>query len=208
MLGLSGAHWDRLNLLLQAAQQVDGSFKIVLMPDSNSGATNDAAALAKSIASIANSPALYKLSDGRLVVSPFYPEKRGAAYWQNFISIMKNQYGITVAFVPCFLNYQANAAAFAPFSYGFSNWGERSPSTNNNFAANINDAHAKGKIWMQPVSVQDERPNQSIYTEADNTENLRTSWTGAINGGADWVQIPTWNDYSEGTQLSPSVRLL
>lgn len=203
MLGLSGAHWDRLNLLLQAAPQVDSSFKIVLMPDSNSSATNDAAALAASIASIAKSPAVYKLGDGRLVVSPFYPEKRGAAYWQNFINIMKNQYGVQVAFVPCFLNYGANAAAFAPFSYGFSNWGNRNPAANASLAGNIADAHAKGKIWMQPVSVQDSRPNQSIYDEANNTENLRKTWDAAI-AGADWVQLPTWNDYSEGTQFSPS----
>lgn len=204
MLGLSGTHWDRLKLLLQAAPQVDGNFKIMLMPDSNSGATNDAAALAASIASIANSPAVYKLSDGRLVVSPFYPEKRGAAYWQNFISIMKNQYGITVAFVPCFLNYNANAAAFAPFSYGFSNWGNRSPALNASLASNIADAHAKGKIWMQPVSVQDSRPNQGIYDEANNTENLRVTWNAAIANNAEWVQIPTWNDFSEGAQISPS----
>ncbi len=206
MLGLSGSHWDRLNLLLQAAPQVDSSFKIVLMPDANAtSVVASANTLAASINSIKGSSALYHLADGRLVVAPFYPDKQGAAWWQNFITIMKNSYGIDVAFVPCFLNYQANAAAFAPFSYGFSNWGERSPSTNNNLSANINDAHSRGKIWMQAVSVQDERPNQSVYTEADNTENLRTSWNGAISGGADWVQIPTWNDYSEGAQVSPSV---
>ena len=42
------------------------------------------------------------------------------------------------------------------------------------------DAHGRGGIWMQPVSVQDERPNQSLYDEADNSENLRVTWTAAI----------------------------
>ena len=56
---------------------------------------------------------------------------------------------------------------------------------------------------MQAVSAQDERPYASTYDEADNTANLRMTWTAAING-ADWVQIPTWNDYSEGTEISPS----
>jgi len=65
------------------------------------------------------------------------------------------------------------------------------------------DAHGRGGIWMQPVSVQDERPNQSLYDEADNSENLRVTWTAAI-ADADWVQIPTWNDYSEGAQVAPS----
>jgi hypothetical protein len=56
---------------------------------------------------------------------------------------------------------------------------------------------------MQAVSAQDDRPYASTYDEADNTENLRTTWNAAI-AGADWVQIPTWNDYSEDTQISPS----
>jgi hypothetical protein len=119
---------------------------------------------------------------------------------------MKNQYGITVAFVPCFLDYSANVTAFAPFSYGFSNWGNRSPASNGDLASKIADAHAKGKLWMQPVSAQDSRPNQAKYDEANNTENLRKTWDAAI-AGADWVQLPTWNDYSEGTQIAPSASI-
>jgi hypothetical protein len=52
----------------------------------------------------------------------------------------------------------------------------------------------------------DERPNQGIYDEAANTENLRQAWRATIAGGADWVQLPTWNDYSEGTQFQPSAK--
>ncbi|MFI9597399.1 endo-1,3-alpha-glucanase family glycosylhydrolase [Nonomuraea sp. NPDC052265] len=69
---------------------------------------------------------------------------------------------------------------------------------------NIDRAHGMGKIWMQPVSVQDERPNQGVFDEAGNTENLRATWKGAIDGKADWVQLTTWNDYSENTQFAPS----
>jgi hypothetical protein len=67
----------------------------------------------------------------------------------------------------------------------------------------ITDAHGRGKIWMQPVSVQDERPRSAVYDEAGNSENLRVTWAAAL-AGADWVQIPTWNDYSEGAELAPS----
>src|ERR1700738_3634819 len=73
-------------------------------------------------------------------------------------------------------------------------------------AAFRDDAHSRGKIWMQPVSVQDNRPHTGVYWEANNTENLRTTWSAAI-GGADWVQIPTWNDYTENTQVSPSTHI-
>lgn len=205
VLSLTSANYSRMKLLLQAAQEVDPSFKIILMPDSNGSDVADPAALAASFASLNKTySSLYKLGDGRLVVSPFYAEKMGAAYWQTWINTMKNQYGITVAFVPCFLNYGNNVAAFTPFSYGFSNWGNRNPANNQNLAATISDAHSRGKIWMQPVSVQDARPNQHIYDESNNTENLRTTWAAAINNKAEWVQIPTWNDYSEGAELAPS----
>jgi hypothetical protein len=210
MLGLSGAHWDRLNLLLQASKQVDPNFKIMLMPDSNAGSINGSPQnLAKSIAQLNSSygSSLYKLNDGRLVVSPFYAEKLGVNWWTQFISTMQNTYNIKVAFVPCFLNYGSNAAAFNSISYGFSNWGNRNPAMNQNLAANIADAHNRGKVWMQPVSVQDERPNQGIYDEANNTENLRLTWSAAINNGADWVQVPTWNDYSEGAEITPSTNI-
>jgi hypothetical protein len=202
VLSLSGYHMDRLKVLLQAAQEVDPSFKIVLMPDATTVA-DDANTLAANMANLAKTyTSVYRLGDGRVVISPFFAEQKGLTYWTQFISAMQGQ-GLSVAFVPCFLNYGANAAAYAPISYGFSNWGDRSPASNSSLAGNITDAHNRGKIWMQPVSVQDERPSQGIYDEANNTENLRITWNAAL-GGADWVQIPTWNDYSESAEVAPS----
>ncbi|MEV5707020.1 glycoside hydrolase family 71 protein [Actinoallomurus sp. NPDC052274] len=204
-VGSSSPNWARVKLLIQAAEQVDPGFKIVLMPDMNGLANVDAATLAAAVASVAKSPAVYRLADKRLVVSPFKAEGKTAAWWSSWMTTMRDKYGIEIALVPCFLNFGSNASAFAPISYGFSNWGNRNPAANTGLAANITKAHQLGKKWMQPVSVQDERPNQGKYDEAGNTENLRVTWNAAING-ADWVQIPTWNDYSEGAQLSPSAK--
>lgn len=201
-------HWTRIKALMQAAAAVDPNFKLMLMPDSYSFSVKStpptAAAVAQAIASVANDPTMFKLADGRLVVSVFDPEAQGAAYWQSFITTMKNTYGITVAFVPCFNNYGANVAAFASFSYGLSEWGGRSPKVSNSIADNGTDAHSRGKIWMQPVSYQDERPSQHSYAEAQNGDNYRITWASAINTNADWVQIPTWNDYSEEAEIGPS----
>ncbi|MFD1933725.1 MULTISPECIES: endo-1,3-alpha-glucanase family glycosylhydrolase [Nonomuraea] len=204
VLSLTSAHWDRLQVLIKAAEAVDPGFKIVLMPDMTSLKT-DAATLAASMAKLAASKSVYRLADKRLVISPFKAEGQSAAWWQNFMKIMKDTHGITVAFVPVFLNFPSNAAAFAPISYGFSNWGNRSPAGQSGIASNVAKAHGMDKIWMQPVSVQDERPNQSIYDEANNTENLRLTWEKAISEDADWIQLTTWNDFSEGTQFAPSV---
>jgi hypothetical protein len=117
---------------------------------------------------------------------------------------MKNQYDIDIAFVPCLLDYAAHVDEFAPISYGIGNWGFRSPAANSNLLPRMADAHSRGKLWMQPVSLQDQRPYDGIYDEANNSENLRLTWNSSITGGADWVQMMTWNDYSEHTEFSPS----
>ncbi len=203
MLSLSSANWTRLKLLVKAAETVDTGFTIVPMPDMTS-LSADASTLAASLAELAASKSSYRLPDGRVVVSPFKAEAKTAAWWADLIDIMNTKYGLKVALVPTFLNFSANASAFASISYGFSNWGNRSPAGQTGIASNIKKAHDLGKIWMQPVSVQDERPNQSIYDEALNTQNLKTTWQGSIDNGADWVQLTTWNDFSEGTQFTPS----
>ncbi len=207
LLGGSGQNWDRANLLMRAATAVDPGFKIVLMPDANGSMTSDVNVLADRVATLAKYPSAHRQADGRLTVSPFKTEGKSVTYWKTFISLMKNK-GVDVAFYPTFLNYKANADAYAPISMGFGNWGNRNPAGNQSAAlgANIADAHARGKKWMQPVSFQDERPNQGIYDEAANTENLRLTWQATIDHGADWVQMITWNDYSEGTQFQPSAK--
>ena len=65
-------------------------------------------------------------------------------------------------------------------------------------------AHSLGKIWMQPVAFQDVRPSQSIYDEAQNSQNLQNMWQIAIASNSEWVQLVTWNDYSEGTCSRPA----
>ncbi|MFF5205036.1 endo-1,3-alpha-glucanase family glycosylhydrolase [Streptosporangium sp. NPDC000396] len=200
----ANAHWNRIKTLIKAAEAVDPGFKIVLMPDMTALNT-DARTLASAMATLATSKSVHRLSDNRLVISPFKAEQQSAAWWKDFMGIMKSSHGINVALVPVFLNFSSNASAFAPISYGFSNWGNRSPAQQGGIESNISKAHSLNKIWMQPVSIQDERPNQSIFDEANNTENLRTTWEKSISGDADWIQLTTWNDFSEGTQFVPSV---
>ncbi|WP_279394506.1 endo-1,3-alpha-glucanase family glycosylhydrolase [Rhodococcus sp. ARC_M6] len=124
---------------------------------------------------------------------------------------MKGQHGVDVALVPVFLDAAAYQDEFAPISYGMSNWGNRSPATNlvdsvgpGSSMGAAAEAHDLGKIWMQPVSFQDVRPSQSIFDEAENSRNLRDTWKIALESDSDWVQLTTWNDYSEGTSFASS----
>lgn len=205
MLSLSGKNWERSNLLMEAARSVDPGFKIMLMPDMTSLKTDDPGVLADAVAALGKAPAAHRLPDGRLVVSPFKAEAKSVAWWTGVMEALKSRHGIRTAFVPLFLDFDGNSTDFAQISYGFSEWGSRSYVGQENSTRDVRRAHDMGKIWMQPVSVQDARPNQGIYDEAGNTATLRSTWKHAIDDGADWVQLTTWNDYSEGSQFAPSL---
>ncbi|KMO98913.1 hypothetical protein ACS04_05290 [Streptomyces roseus] len=205
MLSLSGPNRDRAQLLMEAAHAVDPAFKIMLMPDMTSLNTDDPGVLADAVAALGKAPAAHRLGDGRLVVSPFKAEAKDVAWWTRVLDLLRTRHGIRTAFVPTFLDYDANSARFAPISHGFSEWGSRSYVGQESATRDVRRAHGMGKIWMQPVSVQDARPNQGVYDEAGNTATLRSTWTHAIDDGADWVQLTTWNDYSEGSQFAPSL---
>lgn len=206
--------WRNAELLMQAAHDVDPEFKIVIMPDmAASLVKEDVERVAEGVARLADHPAAYRLPDGRLLVSPFKAEAHSPQWWGSFLEEMEEEHGVAVALLPTFVgDVRRYAADFADISYGLSSWGSRNPGINDPEAAGggspralAEEAIGRGLKWMQPVSVQDERPNQGIYDEAENTTNLRRTWQLARVTGADLVQIPTWNDYTEGTQLAPSV---
>ncbi|MEU2155830.1 endo-1,3-alpha-glucanase family glycosylhydrolase [Streptomyces sp. NPDC019396] len=203
ILSLTGTNRERVDLLLRAAQRVDPGFRIVLMPDMTSLDT-DPRTLADQLALLAASPSAYRLADGRLVVSPFKAEAQDPAWWSQVVDRLRD-HGIGTALVPVFLDFRANAERFAPISDTFSSWGNRSYVQQDGVPDDIQLARSLGKKWMQAVSVQDVRPNQGVYDEAGNTATLRSTWNHAIADGADWVQLTTWNDYSEGSQFAPSL---
>ena len=213
-LDTTSQFWQNALLMMQAAQLVDPGFKIIPMPDMSGTPGNaDAATLAKAMAILEAYPAAYRLSDGRYVVSPFLAEKHSASWWSSFLTTMNTTYKQPVAFWPCFLDAWSNAAAFAPISYGMSNWGNRNPAwndptttTSTSPTGRVAYIHSLGMKWMQPVSVQDERPREGIFDEADNLTNLRDSWQIAINTDSEFVQLTTWSDYPEDSEMAPASR--
>jgi hypothetical protein len=191
-----------LSLMLSAAQAVDSRFKIVVMPDLTALGSNSSAVV-QIITAVASSPAAYRLSDGRLVVSAFDASLNSAAWWQSVLSQLSAK-GISVAFVPTFLGWSTSAAAFASISYGFSDWGTATAIASSQLQVAPGTSRSSyGKIFMMPVDPQQFRPKDFLYWEAGNSSAFRAAWASSIQGDADWVQVVTWNDYSESGQISP-----
>jgi hypothetical protein len=193
---------SRLQLLLNAAHNVDPRFKILVMPDI-SALKSDADAVIGSIATVAASPAGYRLDDGRLVVTAFNAGANPPDWWTSVFAQLKAR-GIAVAFVPTFLGWKAQAGAFAPISHGFADWGTATAGVSESMKSDAEMAHKNyGKIFMMPVDPQQYRPKDSIYWEAGNSGAFRNAWTSAIDGNAEWAQLVTWSDFSESSEVEP-----
>jgi glucan endo-1,3-alpha-glucosidase len=64
--------------------------------------------------------------------------------------------------------------------------------------------HAAGKIYMAPVCLQFWGPNADRYYEYTGFEGMRALWMNAIHvTHPDWIEIISWNDFVEGTYVSP-----
>lgn len=209
----SSKNWNSVKLMLNAAQSADSGFKIVLMPDMTAGFQNSATddtSLTNAVLELSAYPAAYRIGS-KLVVSPYAADHCSASWWQTWLAKMKTK-GVDIYFVPVISNWKVNASAFT-FADGMSTWGDRSPGANTSDANDAQAMHAlKPAGWtvMLPVSPQDYRVKSSNFQEAQNSLNYRTMWDNAIKTGgtatqkADWVQICTWNDYSEASEIAPS----
>jgi hypothetical protein len=203
LLATTGAHWDRAQRMLDCASAVDPGFKILLMPDMEAEFSSQPQNVIVAVRALASHPAAYRLSDGRLVLAPYNAQNQSVAWWTALIAALKAE-GIDVAFFPVFQGWYRYAASYAPISVGMSDWGMRSPTVNRADLPTAAQAHGYKTLWMGTVSPQDNRPKDLLYWEARNSENYRVMWENAIAGGSDWVQIVTWNDYSEATEVAPS----
>jgi hypothetical protein len=193
---------SHLHLLLSAAQAVDPRFKIVVMPDASS-LKSDADAVTQIVALVASSPAAYRLDDGRLVVTAWNASANTPQWWASIIAQLKSR-GIDIAFVPTFLGWGGQASAFATISHGFGDWGTATARVSESMKNDPAAAHSNyGRIFMMPVDPQQYRPKDSIYWEAGNSASFRNAWMSAINGNADWVQLVTWSDFSESSEIEP-----
>jgi glucan endo-1,3-alpha-glucosidase len=69
------------------------------------------------------------------------------------------------------------------------------------YAATLHAAH---KLYMAPICFQFWGANANRYYEYSGYQGMRSLWVQAIQTThPDWVEIITWNDFIEGTYVSP-----
>ena len=137
---------------------------------------------------LAQQPSIYRLPDGRMLVTPFYPESSAAGYWSNVVDEMTKR-NAPIALVPVLLNFGLHANSFAHFSYGLSYWGDRDPASfaDDNFFGRVRALRSGRLATMLPIAPQDVRPKISMMWEAANTRLFRAEWSKAIAEAPDFV---------------------
>ena len=82
--------------------------------------------------------------------------------------------------------------------------GSRSPEILKGIRTVAAAVHSHGKLFMCGISpfYRGLQSNARVF-ESDGFSGMRDRWLEAIRSGADWVQLVTWNDWSESTYLQP-----
>lgn len=222
--------WRRMIELMEAVMEVRAvdqvDFKIMIMPDGTTSATNNAGTLAKAINFLHTNyrEVLYFRKD-RLVLAPYQPEsapneaETPKTFWTDVLGLLRNTYGLSIYFLPCYQRKWDDTAQHGQLvgmTDGIGRWGDRDPlssfsdNNQNRRMYSFIQANFAGNEYMGHVSVGDERPNQQNFFERNHVRQLVASWNTAQGDGsslyvkADLIQIPTWSDYAEGAHLNPS----
>jgi hypothetical protein len=208
LLGLTGQNWDNYMALRDAAIQYFPGFYVIPMIDANGAhGTATAAQNANSIAQFANRASSYYVDGNKLLVGSFRTEGKTQQWWLDVFNAAKANHNIDVSFVSVFLNYASQGGNYLTITDIGSTWGMGSdPGVISKFSNVAATARSRGQKWMQPIQPQNIRPNQFTFDEALGTGSLRAGWARAVKDNADYIQLVTWSDFSEGGQTVPSVQ--
>jgi len=202
---------DRFDTFLSAAR--DNNFKLFLSFDMNH-IKNDFWRLNNWINRFWNHPAYFRYNN-RPYVSTFagHDKSYDGAYGNDAWQKWKNEHGgKNLYFCPSFfgdLPNFINTYSSIDCLFNWDSWGKES--SNNRDGLAITAARNKGKQFMSGVApwfychlpIHDKNwfwP-QGTDTGDDNLYPLR--WKQAIDAGSNFVEIVTWNDYSESSYIAP-----
>lgn len=191
-----------LDNILTAASNIDPRFKIVLMPDMSAfkGNTDKVKQVIKKTY---HKKGVYHFPDGRLVIAPFLSEAVPYDKWETIQKELKRE-GFNVAFIFTFLSAKQNyVERYLPISAGIGTFGTPLPNMGKHQIDAINQTMRHNKLYLAGISPQGYRPKSYIFWESQGSFAYRETWKDIIQSNANGVQLTTWNDFSETTQIAP-----
>jgi hypothetical protein len=202
VLALSGPLWERIRMLLAVTDAVAPEFRLILEPDMNAMREAGVERLGDALHELAGNVSVYRL-DNRVVVAPYNAELRPPDFWAELVVALKRR-GTVVELLPIFLNERLDERDHPEFAMPYANWTH--PDLNSVVQSSAKqDYDRRRPLIMDGISAQHTAPKSASFREANNTVPFRTGWQRAIQENVPNVQLVSWNDYTEGTQIAPSL---
>jgi Glycosyl hydrolase family 71 len=202
-INAEAALWKDLLNMLEAVTRVRADFSIIPNIDGASAIGGlPLSDVIDALLPILSHPSAMKLPDGRCVLGAFCADGWPPARWRALFDGLADR-GVRVSFAAVFLN-PGSANRYFDLTDVVSEWGGNFPAAVGGLDKLARESREAGRQWMAPVWPQDLRPKDGWYAEASNSLLFRTGWQAAIDQHADYVQLITWNDYSESSEIRPS----
>jgi glucan endo-1,3-alpha-glucosidase len=201
---------ERALKMYEAAKQLGSSFKLMISADFCCGLTDEE--VVDMVETFRAHPAQFSV-DGKPVLSTFAGDSRTAEFVKKEFKGERS-----IVFVPYFYPepaselpenheveqvFSANPSLDGFFYFGAAGEPAQLADVNRRLAKRWKGA---GKIFMASVTpyYRGLMGNYRVF-ESHGFENLAENWRAAIEEGADWVEIVTWNDLNESSYVSPFV---
>jgi hypothetical protein len=195
-----------LRHMLEAAKAGPIDFEIALSLDALILKDTPVEPIIAILLDVVNHPNVARHADGRrIMLGAFAPEIWEKGRWRAVLDGLSRG-GVEVFFVPTFLDYR-KTFDYADLIDGASMWGVDRPAEIQILERVARQVKAAGKTWASVVWPQDFRPHNHWFAESGNSELFRKSWESARAIDSDIVNICTWNDYSEGSEIRPSTSI-
>ncbi len=198
-------------LMYAAAAQLGTGFKLFFSLEITNTAT-----IVDLISTYAGQPNTFRYGSN-VVISTF---GQNNVSWTNGVFAPLNSKGISVFFIPHFWpnpvhelpTYQDGVQIMNTYSnilnglfwYGAAGLPYQLVTCNSNYNLAV---HQAGKLYMASAtpsywgSVQYSLGRR--YFESDGGEGTVMQWDAIVTNQPDWVEITTWNDFNEGSYISP-----
>lgn len=203
ILSTQGRHWTTLLDLMKQVKKYGKGFSILIMPDMTAEFKGHPERMVPALLKIANDPSLFRI-DGKLVIAPYNAYAQSPEWWKDRIAELK-QNGVDVLFIPGFQGWWKYLKNYKDLSIGFFDWGTSTLDEQVRWRRKaLAETPRYGKFFMAPVRPQDCRPRAGWSGESRGSELFREMWKTAMDYDAGMVQLITWSDYSEGSEIAPS----
>ena len=206
----STLNWQRAVALADAASANFPGFKVVPMLDGDASYTaQDPVTVAEQLNTNWLSKSCALRIGSAYVVASYRMDSVTTTWWNQVKDALATNHGKTVVFHH--VSHGSTAHGTFASQVGSQDavglWG---PGSDPNIYANwsnswVTSARGRGEKAIVPVWAQDIRPRSNLFDEARNSGALRRSWQWARDNNAEITQICTWSDYSEGSNINPSV---